>query len=347
MELKFQKYSSIDNSYNEKYMDMFKMSTLNQDLFYLQEKIHGTNLSFYCDGNEVRCGKRSCLLDNDANFFGFKKVKEQYEDKVMALFKDLNSKGSAIRSIFGELAGIILYGEMFGGHYNHPDVEKVQTKCIQKGVSYHPRAEFMAFDLKIVLKSEKPDMIVDLDFLYSICKLYGIPTVPVFLKGDLQTCLAEPVEGITSLVPEKYGLPEIEDNFIEGYVLKPNRATVMGAGARAVLKIKTKKFLEKRTPSKPKVEVELPRHLAAFVQIAEYYINRPRYDNVTSKEDLDPKYDVKCMGKVIGLFNKDVIEDFIKDNPDFNDLDKSERKVVTKKINAMSATFIKDIVFNG
>ena len=60
--LEFKKYSSIENSFSREFMEHV-MAEMPQDLEYVvQEKVHGANTSFLCDGKEVGFAKReNCL----------------------------------------------------------------------------------------------------------------------------------------------------------------------------------------------------------------------------------------------------------------------------------------------
>lgn len=49
------------------------------------------------------------------------------------------------------------------------------------------------------------------------------------------------------------------------------------------------------------------------------------------------------MGKVIGLFAQDILEDFEKDFPNvFNTIEKEEQKRINKKLNTLAITCIKE-----
>ena len=52
--LEFKKYSSIENSFNREFMERI-VAEMPTDLEYVvQEKVHGANTSFLCDGENVR-----------------------------------------------------------------------------------------------------------------------------------------------------------------------------------------------------------------------------------------------------------------------------------------------------
>ena len=56
--LNFKKYNSIENSYDSGFMERV-MDQMPSNLKYVvQEKVHGTNTSFICDGKEMLFAKR-------------------------------------------------------------------------------------------------------------------------------------------------------------------------------------------------------------------------------------------------------------------------------------------------
>ena len=62
--LEFKKYNSIENSFSREFMERVA-AEMPADLEYVvQEKVHGANTSFLCDGESVRFAKRTSLLEN-------------------------------------------------------------------------------------------------------------------------------------------------------------------------------------------------------------------------------------------------------------------------------------------
>ena len=62
--LEFKKYSSIENSFSREFMEHV-VAEMPQDLEYVvQEKVHGANTSFLCDGETVRFAKRTLMLED-------------------------------------------------------------------------------------------------------------------------------------------------------------------------------------------------------------------------------------------------------------------------------------------
>lgn len=108
--LEFKKYSSIENSFNKEFMERI-MAEMPTDLEYVvQEKVHGANTSFLCDGEVVRFAKRSSMLEAEEKFYDYPELLERYKGKVLALAKDVLNRYKDVRSVN-------VFGEMFGGTY--------------------------------------------------------------------------------------------------------------------------------------------------------------------------------------------------------------------------------------
>ena len=142
--LEFKKYSSIENSFSKEFMERV-VAEMPTDLEYVvQEKVHGANTSFLCDGESVRFAKRTSLLEQDEKFYDYAELLERYREKVVALTKEVMGKYSDTRSIS-------IFGEMFGGTYPHKEVQpNRKMTAIQKGVCYTPGHEFYAFDIYVI-----------------------------------------------------------------------------------------------------------------------------------------------------------------------------------------------------
>lgn len=51
--IRFKKYSSIENSFDAEFMDKVRAEMPSDLKYVVQEKVHGANTSFLCDGNDV------------------------------------------------------------------------------------------------------------------------------------------------------------------------------------------------------------------------------------------------------------------------------------------------------
>jgi Rnl2 family RNA ligase len=140
------------------------------------------------------------------------------------------------------------------------------------------------------------------------------------------------------------GLPPIADNICEGIVIRPVEPVYLRNGSRVLLKSKNARFAEKKAVKKraPKLFVE-PSYSAMLNKlliVAEQYITENRLNNVVSKigEVSLPKE----MGKLIGLFSKDILDDFLKEHSgNYAAIEKSEQKILNRHVNALATNLIK------
>jgi len=322
----FKKYNSIDNSYRNKTVSKIQMEFGNH-VFIVQEKIHGANFSICYDGKEFKYASRNDFLEDDNNFNNYKKIKDDLESAISTLFQAQD---------FEEIR---IYGELFGGSYPHPDVPKVNTSKIQKGVFYHPDVKFRAFDMYINGK------LANMGLFVILCREFKIPFIPVLYRGSLEDCLKFPNDK-ESEIHQLYKLPKIEDNIMEGVVIKTVDPCYFGNGSRAILKNKNEKFTEKAakgvnsTPEEQLSETgeKLKDELLSLV-------TENRLRNVLSK--IDQEITMKSFGMLMGLMNKDAKEEFNKDFAvQFEELGKSENKRINRNFSDLIASLIRKNIAN-
>ena len=124
----FKKYNSIENSYQDDFLSSIVEQGFGDLEYGVQEKVHGTNLSFISNGQTIIYAKRTELILDNEEFFNSKLVKEKYTDNILELFKYISDKFNA--------KTITIFGELFGGGYPHPDIEKdVASKLVQGRIS--------------------------------------------------------------------------------------------------------------------------------------------------------------------------------------------------------------------
>ena len=333
--MKFVRYSSIENSYREKFIDKVVYEGHSDGEWSVTEKIHGSNFAFYVQEGlnksiEIRCAKRSGFIDDGENFFNYQVVLERYRDAITSLFND-NRQG-----LDGPIVSMSIHGELFGGHYPHKDINKSQYKAIQKGVFYSNNVEFVAFDVKINTILQNTKVLEKLEE-------YGIPTLKPIYRGTMDECLAYR-NSFQTTIPAILGLPEIENNICEGVVIKPNNPRFLYDRTRVIIKNKNEKFKEIQQESKhknrtPKKEVELTEDAAILKTKIPTYCNENRLNNLISKMgELKPS----DFGKIMKELNQDAIEDFVKDTEKvFNRLDKKEQKILTKLFGSYNSSIIK------
>ena len=335
--LEFKKYSSIENSFSREFMEHV-VAEMPQDLEYVvQEKVHGANTSFLCDGETVRFAKRTSMLEDGEQFYDYPELLERYRDRVLKLFGDIKAK-------YPEVTHISVFGEMFGGLYPHDGVKtKQKVSLIQRGVCYTPDHEFYGFD--IYLFTEEGGRFLPVDEVNEIFETNGFFYAKTLFRGTLTECLKQP-NAFQSKISEWLGLPAIEDNICEGIVIRPVTPMYLRNGSRVLIKSKNERFAERKSAKRrTKLFVEpvpYSDELKALIVEGETYVTENRLANVVSH--IGEVHFPKDFGKVMGLFSKDVLEDFLKEHGNlYAALEKSEQKLLNKELNKFCTALVKQV----
>jgi Rnl2 family RNA ligase len=337
--LSFKKYNSIENTFDKEFMEKIQLEGFEKHEFVVQEKVHGANVCFVTDGQDVLFGKRTGFIEAGEKFYDYEELFERYKPLVINLFQSAKSNHPDTQTL-------IVFGEMFGGRYPHPDVKNnPKTMGIQKGVYYSPTHEFYAFDLYLVNAEIGCYLSVDeMNTLFEEAKVFYAKTL---FRGTIDECLQYP-NAFPSRISEWLGLPPIEDNICEGVVIRPVIPVYFRNGSRLLLKNKNSRFAEKKSIKKRKpklfVEPSYSRELNDLQLIAEEYVTENRLNNVTSK--IGQISIPKDTGKLIGLLSKDILDDFLKEHSgQYSGLEKSEQKILNKHINTMATGLVKKVYF--
>jgi len=240
----------------------------------------------------------------------------------------------------------MVFGEMFGGKYPHPDVKNnPKTILIQKGVHYCPNHEFYAFDLYIT--NHETGRFLSVDEANNFFERTEFFYAKTLFRGTLNECIKYPNDS-PSMISEWLGLPPMDDNTCEGVVIRPVAPTYLHNGARVLLKSKNARFAEKKAVKKrePRLFIE-PSYSDALnnmLPIVEQYVSENRLDNVVSK--IGHVSVPRDTGKLIGLFSKDILDDFLKEHSgEYTALEKSEQKILNRHANALATDLIKKVYF--
>ena len=335
--IELKKYSSIENSFSREFMEHV-VAEMPQDLEYVvQEKVHGANTSFLCDGETLRFAKRTSMLEDGEQFYDYPELLERYRDRVLKLFGDIKAK-------YPEVTHISVFGEMFGGLYPHDGVKtKQKVSLIQRGVCYTPDHEFYGFD--IYLFTEEGGRFLTIDVVNEIFETCGFFYAKTLFRGTLAECLKQP-NAFQSKIAEWLGLPAIEDNICEGIVIRPVTPMYLRNGSRVLIKSKNERFAERKSAKRrTKLFVEpvpYSDELKALIVEGETYVTENRLANVVSH--IGEVHFPKDFGKVMGLFSKDVLEDFLKEHGNlYTALEKSEQKLLNKELNKFCTALVKQV----
>lgn len=208
------------------------------------EKVHGAHFALVCgiggdgEATEVRPAKRRELLGEDDldAFFG-----------VSRIWPALSVAAARCAAALARGAVVTLYGELAGGRYPHPDIAEVDhAQPVQTGVWYAPNLFWLLFDAQVTV-GERRCWIADREVRAAAAEA-GLLTVPVLARGPLKRLQDLPA-AFPSRVSALFGLPELDDNLAEGYVLKPAVEWEEGEEGkegteRPLLKVKQKAFAE-------------------------------------------------------------------------------------------------------
>ena len=328
--MEFKKYSSIENSYREPFIEKVResLSYYNRPdmLFSVSEKVDGCNVSVITDGKDIITGKRTSVLSDSDKFYGFQEFAlENLKDKVIDVFNELKCVDSS-------LTQVQVFGEFFGGGY---DGYKSSVPKIQKGIQYSPNHEFYAFD--ILVSYPDKNIYLDVDSCIELFEKYGFFYNKELFRGTLDECLAySPI--FISTIGERLGYPRLENNFAEGVVIKPVEELRFGNGERIIIKNKNPKFNEfEKSDKKP--DVVYSDVCSNLISCVGDYVTESRLGNVMSH--LGELEMPKQFGLLIKEYCADVIEEFVKDHPEYNELSSNEQKAVNKTVNKLSADIIK------
>jgi Rnl2 family RNA ligase len=324
--MQFKKYSSITNSYNEKYLAKIKEYGFDKETYYVTEKVHGANFAIYYDGDKFRIASRTQFLADDCNFYGCQRLLPDLKKKI-AIFCKKNST-------YGCIKDIVVFGELCGGKYPHKDVKiSEHAKKVQGHVWYHPDNIFYAFDIKI------NDIYIDnLDFQI-ICMNYEIFNAKQLFQGTLQECLNFN-NAYQTTIPDKFWLPKIEDNICEGNVIKPVTPLFFPNGERVILKNKNQRFSEiSHKKDKTNEKKELSERANKLLAELLTYVTENRLNNVISKIG---EVTIKDFSEVIKQFSADILNEFMNNNDEeMKYLENEEQKILRKTMNSKASTLIR------
>jgi Rnl2 family RNA ligase len=335
----FKKYNSIENSYQIEFLNEIKEQGFYDLEYVVQEKVHGANLSFITNGKDIISAKRTELITDDENFYNSKYVQHKYESKVIQLYKLISEKYSDVKQV-------TIFGELFGGIYPQPNVEKVNTAVfVQKGVYYCPDNDFYAFDILI-----NSDQYLDNDTINNLFESVGFLYAKTIFRGSLNDCLEYP-NNFKSKISEWFNLPDLQQNICEGVVIRPVQPSFFRNGSRVLIKNKNERWTENNNFIDKNILKSLLNQQETLSDDAQIlceeifkYITENRLQNVISKiGTITPK----DYGKLLGLYCKDTLEDFLKSHKtEYEQLEKFESKAINKFLNTHAGTLVTNYLKN-
>ncbi|MCU0492186.1 MAG: hypothetical protein MUD01_11390 [Chloroflexaceae bacterium] len=235
------------------------------------EKIHGAQLVIAVSEHEIRFGKRKAWLADGESFFGWQLLRQALADKARAMYDSLALPGSLLT----------IYGELFGGGYPSPSVLVVPGLTpVQTGVWYAPDLHYAVFDVHLSPTAEAEGEFLSYTEVSDLATSAALLLPPLLQKGPRQTLEQLPVR-FMSHVPALFGLPPLEQNWAEGYVLKADARSTLSD--RAVLKRKIAEFDEQMFDESRPWNPQQMMTLEELKEWATRLVNGPRVASARSK----------------------------------------------------------------
>ena len=318
--MKFKSYTEIENVYRSDIIQMIRDLGYDKPSFewVAEVKWDGSNLQCCIDVDDnLVVGKRSSYIGNDMNFQGFPNALEhQSLDRKLRQMKTYIRDAYRVSVPFldDHRFGMRVYGELAGGCYRHPDVEKVKNaKIIQGRVQYHPDDVFLPFDIELVNETDDIIYTFSQHDVCDICQHIGLPYPLIRGCGTFDEMLNLPCEFNDETGHILFGLPILENNTAEGLVIKPNLPLCDRFGHRIMLKNKNGKFSEKsrKSPKEKKELRDFNELEIKYMEILREYITESRFMSVLSKVG---EVNEKMFGMFLGMFLKDMNTDFNKEH---------------------------------
>lgn len=289
-------------------------------------KMDGANLQIWVDeNNEIHYGSRNKELGRYDNFNGYQHVasRDHLEEKVRKV------KQLWVESQHGTESGMILvgqnvypvsvgiFGEFLGGCYRHKDVPPVNGSVKMQGrVNYCPDNRWVPFDIFIYIHTgpEGIGYYLSPDDVAFFCAQAGLYSQLVVFRGTFDEAIAYPNDYQDELGHLMFGLPKLEENIVEGNVIKPARELKFPNGERVIVKNKNKIFLERghktnrvKHPTEPMNELE-----EQWYNTMSEFATESRLHSVLSKMDVT-SLGQKDFGTIMRAYMEDLNKDFNKE----------------------------------
>lgn len=323
--MEFHKYQEIENHYINKFIESIRLAGYDRTCieWCALEKIHGANFTILCDGTNIEYARRKSKLIKNEDFYNHKSVVTKYEQNILDLFKLIKDK-------YNKTIYIQVHGEIFGGLYDHPDIPKVKESIkIQKGICYAPFNDYLIFDIVYFTNNDEKHYLNQYE-LIDMCENACVGYIPILYKGTFDDMLNLNPE-YESTIYQRYGLPKIENNTAEGYVIKPIYPLLeIKPHQRIIIKLKADKFADRKVidTNKQKPIYNITEEDQTLVNIIMNYVTEARISSVKSKYD----YEHMKKNKFYGLIVKDIFDDVNKEYNISQDLKKMVTPMIIKEL---------------
>lgn len=329
----FSGYEKMPNNLKKLGLNENDFSQMEKLKWVVTEKVHGANFSFVYENSTLKFAKRKEYLNWTDDFFGFQLVVNKLEDHILRLFEKLSNE------ITGEK--YMVYGELFGGKYPHPEVSPIKDlHAIQTGVYYTPNIEFCAFDIAIETNGSDSKYYLDYESSVAYFKQFEIFHAQPLLIGKFTEAMNFNIR-MNSSIPKEFNLPELQENLIEGVVIKPFNQIDNTLFSRPIIKLKNPEFDEEEKFHEAEKWSFIPtissktEDLSFIIDELRNYVTQNRLKSAISKiGELDMNSQTR-VSDIKTEFSEDVITDFNENNNNLlNDLSPDEKEWIIERINS-------------
>lgn len=329
----FSGYEKMPNNLKKLGLSESDFSKMEKLKWVVTEKVHGANFSFVYENGSLKFAKRKEYLNWTDDFFGFQLVVSKLENNILRLFEKLSSDIAAEK--------YIIYGELFGGKYPHPEVVPLKDiHAIQTGVYYTPDIEFCAFDIAIETDGSDSKYYLDYESSVAYFDEFKIFYAKPLLIGKFNEAMNFNIR-INSAVPKEFNLPELNDNLIEGVVIKPFNQLDNNDFQRPIIKLKNPEFDEEEKFHEAEKWSFIPNvsskteELSFIVDELRNYVTQNRLKSAVSKIGTLDLNNHSRVSEIKKEFLEDVITDFNENNDGLlNDLSSDDQAWIVERINA-------------
>lgn len=304
--------------------------------FVVQEKVRGKPACLYCDGRQVALGVDGAWLTGGGGLYNYGEMLDRYRRSLMGLYTHL-------RHVYGRVDYLLVYGEMFGGDYPHPEVlPDMSSVTLRRGVYYAPSHEFYAFDIYTALGDGGRYLSVSVcnNLLHNAGFFYA----RTLFQGALDDCMMH-TDAFPTHIPEWLELPPLRNNICAGIVVRPETPLYLPDGDRVLLKSENVRFCKRMYAPRCAINHHLqldpltPECVDLMGEM-EAMVSPKRLEGVLHREkELRMPRDE---GRIIAQLGRDTLDDFFRRfGSRYDALAPGERHIITRRLNHAATILVR------
>lgn len=324
----WKKYSSIENAYNQKYIERFRPLLATTD-FYITEKIHGANISFHFDvkTREYKVYSRNQEIE-DLSLQEIDVVikRDKIIDVLNRVIDDILNKDS---QNYNSISEITFFGEYCGGFYNG-----LKDGVVIQRAEYCSKNKILFFDIKIHDTQDNECYVDFKDFLSYFSPFHEF-IVPVLAQHLTFKEALEYNNAYETNVPNLIGEQNLKEHqmICEGNVIRPAIELKMGSH-RFIIKNKNSEH------SDIKIATKQEQGEFKHSEIVNY-LTPSRFESARSKLILTNSN--PSNQEIIQEVIKDVIEEYMRGHK-IEEFEKDELKQIKKLLGRSIYPLLKDFI---